>query len=304
MNVNRPPQRLDAANKSRTAADQLYLEQQQQLAKGRLDRAYQLKVAGDDEGARMALAEAVRTNAALVTDSAAVSLAQALTGEPRDKAIVALLEHSQTAPLPSRQPVFRITPDGLGFAVEALLLPLAWTVCFGALSPLLAVLLVGQNGSIVARLGGDAILLGGTLTHVGASIGFAIWTLMDIIGMYLLGTLLGGSGVLLHFARQMTAAISVWALLLTAVAIVALFGLRSISSLSLTASGELQLSALITVCVWLLQIITVLSPIAFGAIVGRVLAISWTRGVLAVVMSTGVLGVLTLAVLGLVQFSL
>lgn len=301
MNANRPPQRPDATNKPGTFAEALHLEQQKQLAKGRLDRAYQLKVDGDDAGARLSLAEAVRTDAALVTDPTAVALAQSLTGQPRDKAILALMEHSQTAPVPSRHPRFRITADGYGFAVEAALLPLMLTLFFAALFPLLTLVLLGQNGYIAANMGRQFSVVTGIWPYVGSGIGVAIWILIDVFSAYSIGTLLGGSGVLVRFVRRLTRAVTLWAAVMTIAAVIGLIGLTRAGLITLGMGGELQVSILVTVCVWVLDAGIVIGPIVFGLIAGRTHEIGWLKGIVAVVLSSSVLGVLTLLLAGVVH---
>ncbi|MHB8624992.1 MAG: hypothetical protein ACYDBJ_09265 [Aggregatilineales bacterium] len=299
MSIYRRPQRPDPINKSGTAAEAVRREQQKELAKGRLDRAYQLKVDGNDEGARLALAEAVRTDASLVTSPAAVSLAQALTGQPRDKAIVALLQHSETAVVLSRRPVFTITPDGYGFGLELALLPLMCILFLAALTPAYSLLVIGQTGFGSKAIG---LVATGVWPYVGAGIGLAVWIVVDVIAAYIIGTILGGSGSLVRFARRLIRAATIWIVLMTIAVVIALIGMTG-SGLSNTSAGiELHLSVLVTVCAWVVEAAILIGPILFGGIAGRAHEMGWIKGALAINLSSATLGIVAVLMLGSAHF--
>ncbi len=70
-------------------------EARERVAKSRLDTAFALRVAGDVQKAKEALADAVRTNPDLINDTAALGLACALYSIERPEAGVLLYEQSQ-----------------------------------------------------------------------------------------------------------------------------------------------------------------------------------------------------------------
>lgn len=299
MNRRRLPQRLESANKPGTAAEAVRLEQQQALAKGRMDRAYQLKVDGNDEAARLALAEAVRTDPSLVTNPTAVSLAQALTGQPRDKAIVALLDHSQTAEVLSRKPVFAITADGYGFALELALLLLMCILFLAAFTPAYALVVTGQIGFASKTVGPTPI---GVWPYIGPGVGLTFWFMLDLLGAFVLGTVIGGAGLLARFARRLTRAVTLWLALMTIAASVGLIGLTVSGQTTLSADGVLHLSALVTVCAWVVQAAILIGPLVFGLIAGQAQEMGWLRGVLAIYLSSAALGIITVVLPGILHF--
>ena len=299
MNLNRPPQRLESTSKPGTAVEAVRLEQQKELAKGRLDRAYQLKVDGNDEAARLALAEAVRTDSALITNPSAVTLAQALTGQPRDKAIIALLNHSQTAAVLSRKPAFALTADSYGFALELALLPIVCIVFLAAVMPAYALLAAGQGG-----FGSTSVRPPATdiWPYVAPVIGLAAWFVVDVSGAFILGTLIGGSGALSRFTRRILRAVTVWLVLITIAATIGLIGLTTGGQTTVSATGELHISILVTVCAWVVEAAVMIGPLVFGAIGGRAHEMGWLKGILAILISSGALGLVTLFLLGIAHF--
>ncbi len=199
-----------------SASSETVSQRKKDLAKGRMDNAFRLKIAGDTDGARASLADAVRTDPSLISDSAAVGLAQALTGLPRDQAILSLLQTSGDAqPIESSRPVFKFTTQQFDtflyiFALFIVLLLFSGAMYVGIaqlvnifmsraeLSPKLA----SQMNVLLDQIK-PAELVRATL-QTGVEWLFDI--LLGIGAIYMIGTMMGGVGAIGAFTRKMARA--------------------------------------------------------------------------------------------------
>lgn len=186
-------------------------QRKRELAKGRLNQAFNLKVSDQNEAALASLADAVRTDPDLVTDTGAVGLAQALTGLPRDKAIQLLTVRSKEPITESARPQFALPSETPTVILELIVLLIIYLVFSAILN--VSILRAANNildhsslGSTVSTRLHDALaqiqpadLLIATLK---SGVLWVVITALGILAMYLVGTLMGGVGSFPRFLQR------------------------------------------------------------------------------------------------------
>lgn len=199
-----------SSNKSgQTALELLAQRNQQNLARKRLDNAFALRVARNDDAARAALSEAVRTDPNLSSDGGAVGLASHLHNLPYDQASAYLFKESQK-PLDGGRTLPTITFGRESWASLAQMATL-----FGVAVLLSAILLIGMTRSGVTPWYGD-MAVGSLKLHTPLTLTFGnilltsirdgvLWTFcagIALVMMFIMGTLIGGTGLVGDFTRQ------------------------------------------------------------------------------------------------------
>jgi len=284
--IPRPLPPPAASTDNRSVADAIHLEQQKTLAKGRLERAFQLRVDGNESGARQALAEAVRLDPALITNSTVVSLAETLTNQPRDKAVLALLDDSQITTVVSR-PSFVISRQGYALIASCLLLFIAAlvfsSVFYTQVAPVANQLLI--RAGIVAV---NAATLDATLRPMAAAptwpiidtaIVLTIVIMVSVTGSYVIGHWLGGAGAV---SRYMIGQFCPYAIM---------FGLMAMALALIRMAGNSPPPAnafdgTFSTGVWLFEAALPVTLVANSLIASRIHAFKWARGVAAVMICT------------------
>jgi hypothetical protein len=268
------------------------LEQQKKLASGRLERAFQLRIDGKHSDARQALAEAVRLDPALITDSTTISLAETLTNQPRDKAVLQLLEDSQTAVVESR-PSYVISRQGYALIAACMLLIgasiMLSTAFYVAIAPVANQLLTRAGIQAV-----NAARLDNTLRPMAAAplwpiidtaIVITVTILVNVVGSYVGGYWLGGAGAV---SRYMTWLLCPYAAMCFVMAAALVFISRA-GSVPPPVTG---FDGLFTAGVWLLEAALPITLVVNCVIASRIHAIKWIRGSAAVMICTLALVVL------------
>ncbi len=203
-----PPSRLGRE----TVMEEQRRNRKKELAKGRLNQAFNAKVNGELDKALVALADAVRTDPDLVTDAGALGLAQALTNLPRDQAIVMLLQRSREAIAESNTPNFALPSDALDIALEIV----ALVVIFLVFSAMFNVVILKAATNLMDRLALGTVVsipIRNVVAQIrpvdvlwGTAKSGVLWvfsTMMGIFAMYLVGTFIGGAGSLSTFVRAL-----------------------------------------------------------------------------------------------------
>ncbi len=278
-----------------SALDQQRTQRRKALAKGRLDHAFSLKLSGDNDAALIALADAIRTDPELVTDSGALGLAQTLTGLPRDQAIAHLVERSKEEIVESNRPKFTITPEALDIALEIGIL----LVVFLALSAILNVGLIKAANAIISRAtlsNSVSNQLRDTLAQLkpadlllGTAKSGLLWlvsTLLGIFGIYLVGSLFGGVGTVARFTRRLVRAYTI----IFGIFIVGL--LVTLYAISIFDSNRSTAAVLMTVGAAIIEITALVSTLLVARVAARTHEIGYFKGLAAVFLGNMVVGVL------------
>ena len=291
-----PPQRIprqlpppEASHDSRTIADSIRLEKQKTLAKGRLERAFQLRFDGDEHGARQALAEAVRIDPTLITNSTVISLAQALTNQPRDEAVLDLLDYSENVVVVSR-PAFVISRQGYILIAACVLLFSATVAVSSAFFMLIApvanplLLRAGVLAVNAARLDQTLRPMAAAPTWpiINTAIVLTIVIVVSVTGSYVIGHLLGGAG---SVSRYLSGQFYPYAIM---------FGLMAAGLVLIRTAGSAPPPATgfdwnFSLGVWLFEAALPGTLIVNSVIASRIQAITVVRGLAAVLICTAVL---------------
>jgi len=287
------PERLPPHSPSPTANEEKRLKS---LARGRLERAFQLRVDGDNSGARQALAEAVRIDPTLITNSTAVSLAEVLTNQTHDSAILSLLEDSQTAPVVS-SPSFNMSRQGYMLTAASILFLFSCltfsAVFYLQIAPVASQLLARAGIQAVNAVRVDATfrpMVNAPLWPIfNTGIVFTVVILINIVGSYLIDYWLGGAGSVSHYMT--------WLLLIyTAMMFVMAYALIVIHASGTVPPPAMGFDTTFTLGVWLLEVSLPVTLIINSLIGSRIHKIKWIRSgaaiMICVVLTTILFGIL------------
>jgi len=288
----RPSPSPTVAESRRSAAEAMRQAQQKALARGRVDRAFQFRIDGNHGEARQALAEAVRIDPDLITDSTVISLAETLINQPLDKVVMQLLEYSQNTVIKSR-PSFKLSWQG-GLLIAACLFLAGAAV---SLSTAFYTAIAPFANQLLTRAGIQAVnaaRLDSTLQPMAAA---PLWPIIDtaivltvtimfsVVGSYIICHWLGGAG---SVSRYM-----IWLLCPYA----AMFLAMTAALMLINKAGRLpppsnSFDGTFTAGVWLLEAALPVTLVINSVIAGRVHAIKWIRSGAAIMVCTLILVVL------------